>query len=305
MSLGGKRFKKSDGIACPDDEQRAIYHALRRGVVIVAAVGNTGPAKNTIEEPAVCLGVVAVGAVDAAGAVARFSGRQPFLTLVAPGVGVPSLGRIPGQAYSGDGTSQAAAIVSGAFALLRSKYPHESGRHLVTRVLATLDAHRQKASPAYGYGLLDAYRAITAPVPADAPNPVYDAVAPFLAQNRAPRPKKLKAPAAAAPPRASTGHYEVGSSARLQTPQVVTGGVLALAGLLALVLLLVVGTRRRRARSAVDATAPPPVPLWDWADHDHGPNVVGPVPKPALGDAARPRPSPRPLPRPRPRPGPR
>jgi subtilisin family serine protease len=207
--------------------------------------------------------VVAVGAVDAAGDVAGFSGRQPYVTFVAPGVTIPSLGRVPGQAFSGDGTSQAAALTSATFALLRSKYPQASGRELVSRVLATLDAHRRKPSAAYGYGLLDAYRALTADVPADAPNPVYDAVAPFLAAARAPHPRALREPFPASRDGASTGHYAVGNAPRLHTPQVLTGAVLAVVGLAALLVLLIVGTRRRRVRPALTAVEqldafPPP-----------------------------------------------
>jgi subtilisin family serine protease len=286
MSLGGKRFKKDDPIACPIDEQRAIYHAMRRGVVVVAAVGNTGPTKNTVEEPAVCLGVLAVGAIDAAGDVASFSGRQPYVTFVAPGVTIPTLGRIPGQAFSGDGTSQAAALTSAVFALLRSKYPHASGRDLVTRVLATLDAQRHNPSPAYGYGLLDAYRAMTARVPANAPNPVYDAVAPFVTADRAPHRHGPPEPAPAAQGRVSTGRYEVGSAPRLHTPQVLTGTVLAAIGLVALVLLLIVATRRRRARIPSSPPAQSEIrPVDDWTGGEGG---------------IRPRPSPRPRPRPGP-----
>jgi len=279
LSIGGKRYKRDGGLACPDDEQQAIYHALRRNVVVVASVGNTGPTDNAVEEPAVCLGVVAVGAVDAAGTVAPFSGRQPYLTLIAPGVSVPSLSRVAGQAYSGDGTSQAAAITSAAFALLRSKFPHARGRELVTRVLATLDAHRRTPSPAYGYGLLDTYRAITAQVPADAPNPVYDAVAPFLAAARAPRPREPSLPVPASRDGASTGHYEVGSRPRLHSPQVLIGAGVAIWGLAALIVLVVVGARRRR-----------PAPA----------DPIGPA-----GDVpARPRPRPGPRPGPGPGPGP-
>ena len=89
MSLGGKRTPSADSEPCPQDEQTAVFHALAKGAVVLASVGNTGPKANTVEEPGVCLGVVSVGAVDSAGRVASFSGRQPYLTLVAPGVHVP------------------------------------------------------------------------------------------------------------------------------------------------------------------------------------------------------------------------
>ncbi|HVU91200.1 MAG TPA: S8 family serine peptidase, partial [Jatrophihabitans sp.] len=181
MSLGGKRSPRYDTQPCSPDEQAAIYHALSKGALVLAAVGNTGPSRNAVEDPGVCLGVVAVGAVDASGTVARFSTRQPYLTFVAPGVRVPSLGRVAGQAYSGNGTSQATAIASAVAALVWSKYPRLTAAQVLSRLLATLDDRRRTPSPAYGYGRLDAYRAVTADVRASTTNPVYAAVTPFLA----------------------------------------------------------------------------------------------------------------------------
>lgn len=258
MSLGGKRFAKSDTTSCPPDEQAAVFDALRKGVIVVASVGNTGPRKNTIEEPGVCLGVVSVGAVDAKGNVADFSARQPYLTLVAPGVGVATIGRVEGRAYSGDGTSQAAAVASASMALVWSKYPKLTGRQVVTRVLATLDRHGGTAhSSAYGYGEINAYRAVTEQVDVNAPDPVYDTAAPFLARDAA----LAEAAAAVKPPKpvATTkgdfGRYTVGSAPRV-SPRVQLGVGVAGAGLLALLVLAGFGRRRRRARVAALAAVP-------------------------------------------------
>lgn len=284
MSLGGKRTPSTDSEPCPDDEQAAVYHALRKGSVVIASVGNTGPTTNTVEEPGVCLGVVSVGSVDVTGAVASFSARQPYLTLVAPGVGVPSLGRVRGQAYAGRGTSQSTAIASAALALVWSRYPKLTGKQLVTRVLATLDAHRDTPSKAYGYGSLDTYRAVTAKVPAGSPNPVYAAVAPFLARDAALSKGGLGPAPSPAPKRgSSTGSYSVGATPRL-TPQVLTGLALAAVGLLLLVVLLAAGVLGRTRRRPAHAAAPRELP--------------GPPEPAGLPEIARP-PDP-----PRPRPGP-
>jgi subtilisin family serine protease len=269
MSLGGKRNQKSDTQPCPVTEQSAVFHALRKGAVVIASVGNTGPTKNTVEEPGVCLGVVSVGAVDAAGMVASFSGRQPYLSLVAPGVSIPSLGRVAGEAYSGDGTSQATALASAAAALVWSKYPRMSGRQVITRLLATLDAHRTKPSPAYGYGMLDAYQAVTAKVPASTANPVYDAAQPFLDRDTAfGKDAEPKPPAAAAKPVALTGQFAIGNAPRVTT-KVKAGVGIAGAGLLAFVVLLFVVVWRRRQRAAALAALPPVAglpPGWEtWS----------------------------------------
>ena len=87
MSLGGVRRPARNPTACPDDEQEAIYHALRKGAVVLASGGNRGDQDNAIEEPGVCLGVVSVGAVDRAGAVAPFSSRHDYLTTDRAGCG--------------------------------------------------------------------------------------------------------------------------------------------------------------------------------------------------------------------------
>jgi hypothetical protein len=124
----------------------------------------------------------------------------------------------------------------------------------MSRILATLDGRRTRPSPAYGYGLLDGYRAVTATVPIAAPNPVFRAVAPFLARDAA----LAKVAAPVPPPPAvgrtkSTGSYVVGSAPRF-AGKVVTGLTLAGAGGLLLLTLLYGGLRsRRRRRIALSA----------------------------------------------------
>ena len=51
MSLGGVRRPARNPLACPDDEQQAIYHALRKGAVVLASGGNRGDQDNAVEEP--------------------------------------------------------------------------------------------------------------------------------------------------------------------------------------------------------------------------------------------------------------
>jgi subtilisin family serine protease len=335
MSLGGKRSPSFDSTPCSEDEQSAVYYALRKGALVIASVGNTGPKKNTIEDPGVCLGVMSVGAVDAAGTVASFSARQPYLTLVAPGVDIPSLSRVSGQAYSGDGTSQATALTSAAAALVWSRYPKLSARAVATRLIATLDDHRSKPSDAYGYGVLDAYRAVTAHVPANAPNPVFDAAAPFMAREDALAKSKLTPPKPAAKPIGTTGSYTVTSSPRLRTTQVLAGAAMAGAALLLLLVLLGFGVRgrRRRRRLALairpamalpwpmgpppEWTPPPPVnsnwvgpgwsapphePLSGWAPPHEPPSGWAPPHEPPSGWAPPPTAPVRPRPRPSPSP---
>jgi subtilisin family serine protease len=256
MSLGGTRKPARDSVPCPDAEQDAIYYALNKGVVMLASSGNTGLTGSAVEEPGVCLGVISVGAVDQNNVAANFSARHPYLTLTAPGVNVPSLSRVRGAAYAGDGTSQATAVASAALALVWSKFPTQSGRQIVARVLATLDRHSTTRDPAYGYGVINPQRAITAKVSASAPNPVYANADPFVARYIT----FSQASAIAPPPPASavghTGSVSVGHSPRLSTPRVREGLTVALGGLIALVVLGIIAVlRRRRARRASDPSA--------------------------------------------------
>lgn len=285
MSLGGLRDPASDASPCPDAEQQAVYYAMGKGAVVVASVGNTGPTRNVVEDPAACLGVVSVGATDASGGVASFSSREPYLTLVAPGVSVPSLGRFAGDAFSGDGTSQATAIVSAALAVAWSGDRSVPATRMVARLLATLDMHRSTPSPASGYGLLDLRRLATVSVPATAPNPVYALAEPFRRRDDALRfvSPAHPAPAATRPPR-QDGSYAVGGHPRV-TGDVLRGGVLAAAGLAGLLILGAVGLGRERARRRVPPLAPP---------------AAAGLPAPPVATSAPPRPAPRPRPRPGP-----
>ena len=117
--------------------------ALRdRGVVIVAAAGNEG-LTDKISAPACVTGFLSVGAVysekgsisangctdlkTAADRVACFSNSSANLDILAPGAGIVSADMGGGKANR-SGTSQAAAVVSGAVALLLEGAPGASSR---------------------------------------------------------------------------------------------------------------------------------------------------------------------------------
>lgn len=258
MSLGGVRRPAQARIACPEDEQAAIYYALRKGAVLFASSGNRGTQDSAVEEPSVCLGVVAVGAVDSTGTVADFSSRHTYLTVTAPGVDIASIG--PGGApFSGDGTSQAAAVTSAAAALVWSKYPELSSSQLVGRLLATLDRRRSTRDPAYGYGTINPYNAVTTSVPKSAPNPVFSLARPFIARSAADA-TAPRAPNPIARVGNPPGSYSVGSAPRLLAPRVLTGIAIAAGALVLLLILLVVGVLGRRRRRRHRAVGPRPLP---------------------------------------------
>src|SRR5205085_8292690 len=63
----------------------AVNHAIAKGVVIVAAAGNSG---RSVGWPAAYPGVVAVSATDPNDKIAWFSSRGPEVVIGAPGVSV-------------------------------------------------------------------------------------------------------------------------------------------------------------------------------------------------------------------------
>ena len=253
MSLGGARHQRSDKVPCPADEQQAINYAISKGAIVLASSGNDAKTGSPVEDPGVCLGVISVGAVDRHGTVAPFSSRHKYLTVTAPGVNIPSLARIPRSAYRGDGTSQATAITAAALALIWSKYPALSGQQVVAQMLATLDhpaGTQGRQDPSYGYGIVNPYRAITTPPAANAPNPVYDAVAPFLSTQPA-KGQALPVPAPAATQPVPPGHFAVGKAPSMWTQRVWTALAIGLLGAVALIVLAIVGTKRSRRHAAL------------------------------------------------------
>jgi subtilisin family serine protease len=254
MSLGAAHEPGDASRSCPEYEQSVIDHALAKGAIVVASGGNAGDKGSPVEEPSVCLGVVSVGAVDRKGAIPVWSSRHPYLTVTAPGVDVPSVGRIAGQSYYGDGTSQAAAITAGALALIWSKYPHLTGPQVEARLLATVDGRRSTRNPAAGFGSIDVHAAVTATLPANEPNPVYAAAVPFLAKDKVADPADPTVRAATART-ALPGDFAVASPPNPLVSGPGLGGLIGAGlGLLALLAMAAVGIRRRHA---VAASTPP------------------------------------------------
>ncbi|MEV5824946.1 S8 family serine peptidase [Spirillospora sp. NPDC052242] len=177
---GAKVINMSQGFSvgnqCRAETQQAIAYALERDVVVVASAGNTGDQANRPEEPANCAGVLAVGAVDNQKTPWTSTQRQPYVAVAAPGFPVNSL-RADGQVVDRlAGTSQAAALTSGAVALVRSKFPQMPAREVVQRVIGTAkDAGPPGKDNMTGNGVVIPAAALTAQVPKNAPNPVFAA----------------------------------------------------------------------------------------------------------------------------------
>jgi subtilisin family serine protease len=101
----------------PPPHEEVVRYALARGVLLVAASGNSGAFERYF--PAALPGVIAVGAVDDALRPCSFSTRGEHVALCAPGRDIWTCGLDGYSCVSG--TSFAAPFVSAACALLASQ----------------------------------------------------------------------------------------------------------------------------------------------------------------------------------------
>lgn len=146
--------------------EQAIYEAVRRGNLIVAASGNDGDDGNPLGYPASVPHVLTVAASDRANAIAAFSSRSRFVDLTAPGVGIPIATAIGKGWQTGDGTSFASPLVSGAAAWVWTVRPELDASQLfeVMRRSAA-DIGTPGRDDASGYGLLNVPAALAYPAP--------------------------------------------------------------------------------------------------------------------------------------------
>ncbi len=147
MSLGGPIKSKI--------LEDAVDHALAKGVVVVAAAGNSG---KRVGWPAAYPGVIAVSATDDKDRIAWFSSRGPELAIAAPGVAVTQQtvcngGRDKCEVFGTfNGTSMASPHVAGAAAIVESL--GVTNPSAVREALAG-SARPQDDAKLYGAGILD------------------------------------------------------------------------------------------------------------------------------------------------------
>ena len=182
MSFGTPRFHQS--------LQDAVNYAAARGVLLVAAAGNTQAdpaARGTIQYPAALANVLAVAATDQNSAVTGFSTNGNFVNVAAPGAQVLSTWdtRAPGIVVNGQnvpgyrflsGTSMASPIVAGLAGLMKAVRPDLTPAEIEAIIAQTaVNVGAQGKDPQFGAGIINAdaaVRAALAYVRPPAPAPV-------------------------------------------------------------------------------------------------------------------------------------
>jgi type VII secretion-associated serine protease mycosin len=261
------------GQPLPSGEAEAIAYAIQRDVVVVAGAGNRSelPSGNAL---AMLPGVVAVSGLGRSGQLWSGSVRGEYVAVSAPAEDIVNIGarNIHNTGYStGSGTSDSTAMVSGVVALIRAKFPRLDAANVINRLIRTaVDRGSPGRDPLYGFGALDAQRAVTRAVAAVDANPLGQAAA-------------SNPPTAAAPGPGPGGADDQADGGRLLILVVI--GVVVLFGLALLILVIWLVVRASRPKRG---PPPPPAPYAGYASGyppyqapPHGqPPRVPPPPRP-------------------------
>jgi serine protease AprX len=166
----------------------AVENAWHKGVVVVVAGGNEGFGSAKLNNPAYNPYVIAVGASDPNGTAKTHDDTVPEWSsrgngtrnpdVVAPGRSVVSLrapnshidqanpqGQVGSRFFKGSGTSQSAAVVSGAAALLLQQRPNLTPDQVKALLTSTATPLPSADAQAQGSGLIDLGQAKDAPTP--------------------------------------------------------------------------------------------------------------------------------------------
>lgn len=139
--------------------REAVDLAVSRGIIVVAAAGNSGHDGSPTFYPAAWPGVVAVAAVDETGEATYFSNRGDYIDIAAEGSQIVSASRAGGLVKL-SGTSMAAPKVAAVLAKIRAERSDWSAQQVIDHVLGTAkDAGAPGPDPVYGHGIVDPVRA--------------------------------------------------------------------------------------------------------------------------------------------------
>lgn len=135
--------------------EEAVEAAAEKGILVVAAAGNTGD--KGVQYPAAYEEVLAVGSVDKQGEVAEHSAKGEEIEIVAPGELVRTTGFLGTEMVS-SGTSLAAPQVAAVASLIWERDPSVPADFV--RDLLKESANLYGEAESYGNGLVDAEYAL-------------------------------------------------------------------------------------------------------------------------------------------------
>ncbi len=164
----------------------AVEQAWKAGIVVVVAAGNDGNASR-LRNPAYDPYVIAVGASESAKTRTKISSVMDFsncgtaqrhVDVVVPGKSIVSLrnpgsyadvnypeARVADRLFLGSGTSQAAAIVSGAAALVLSERPNATPDQVKELLMSTAWDLKKASTLCEGAGLIHLGHVLGTPTP--------------------------------------------------------------------------------------------------------------------------------------------
>ena len=157
---GAKIINMSFGSPSSDISlEQAIDYATSRGVLVVAASGNTYSSQ--VFYPAAYPAVIAVGATTHTDSRAEFSNYGSSLDVVAPGEDIVVAGLGGNDYLVGAGSSFAAAQITGVTSLILARYPQLNIAQ--TDQLLKSSAHLSTSGPTQqlGFGIPDAYKSVS------------------------------------------------------------------------------------------------------------------------------------------------
>jgi hypothetical protein len=135
--------------------ESAVNYAVSRGVLVVAAAGNSRQNGNAVSYPAAFANTLAVAATDVTGATASFSNTGSYVRIAAPGVNISSTWKNDGYVYA-SGTSMATPYVAAAAAVLASASPTSTPAELTAALTSTaVDKGAAGRDAEYGSGIVN------------------------------------------------------------------------------------------------------------------------------------------------------
>lgn len=130
--------------------QAAIKSAQKKGVIILAAVGNDGPTAKPLY-PAAYEGVIAVTAVNVNNKIYRLANRGPHVDFAAPGVAIRTATG-DGAFRASTGTSFAAPFAAVILSATNAYYMKDTQKTIISLQKSALDLGPKGFDPIYGYG---------------------------------------------------------------------------------------------------------------------------------------------------------